>query len=346
MSSIPEEKTSTTGNGIAVVMVPLPAQGHLHPLLQLSAHLTNHGIDVHYIGSATHNRQARHRTHRGFHSLIASSSHRLHFHDLPFPSIPSAPPTVNPLLAFPSHLQPSFDAAAAHLIPHLSSLLLSLAPSHRRIALLLDSSMPFAATTASLIPNVEIFVFYPCSAISSLFFLQQSLGKLDENPILPGLHTRVSIHDCISDVFLEFLFSQMRSQTAVIAGRIMNTSHAIEGAILDQLAEEWKVERVFAVSPLIPVTAVDGEHHEDECVHWLDQQPTASVIYVSFGTTSSLSSEQLRELAAGLAASDQRFLWVLRDADRCDVFAAGPDARHVNQEAWTEQEEILKRSVN
>ncbi|KAG0491602.1 hypothetical protein HPP92_005000 [Vanilla planifolia] len=203
--------------------------------------------------------------------------------------------------------------------------------------------MQFAASTASLIPNVEIFVFYPCSAISSLFFLQQGLGKLDENPILPGLHTRVSMHDCISDGFREFFFRQMRSQTAVIAGRIMNTSHAIEGAILDELLEEWKMEHIFAVGPLNPGTAVNGEHHEDECVQWLDQQPTASVIYVSFGTTSTVSSEQLRELAAGLAASDQRFLWVLRDADRCDVFAAGPDARHVDQEAWTELEEILKR---
>ncbi|KAG0493646.1 hypothetical protein HPP92_004640 [Vanilla planifolia] len=112
--------------------------------------------------------------------------------------------------------------------------------------------MQFAASTASLIPNVEIFVFYPCSAISSLFFLQQGLGKLDENPILPGLHTRVSMHDCISDGFREFFFRQMRSQTAVIAGRIMNTSHAIEGAILDELLEEWKMEHIFAVGPLNP----------------------------------------------------------------------------------------------
>ncbi|KAG0493649.1 hypothetical protein HPP92_004643 [Vanilla planifolia] len=195
MASILEDLTNARGNGIAVVTVPLPAQGHLNALLQFSAHLTNHGIDVHYIGSAIHNRQARHRTHRGFHGLIASSTHRLHFHDLPF---------------------------------------------------------PFAASTASLIPNVEIFVFYPCSAISSLFFLQQGLGKLDENPILPGLHTRVSMHDCISDGFREFFFRQMRSQTAVIAGRIMNTSHAIEGAILDELLEEWKMEHIFAVGPLNP----------------------------------------------------------------------------------------------
>ncbi|KAG0491604.1 hypothetical protein HPP92_005002 [Vanilla planifolia] len=323
MSSIPEEKTCTRGNGIAVVLVPLPAQGHLNPLLQLSAHLTNHGIDVHYVVYATHNRQVHHRTQRDFHSLIVSSSHRLHFHDLPFPYIPSAPLTVNPLSAFPSHLQPSFDAAAAQLLPHLSSLLFSLAPSHCRIAFLLHSSMQFAASTASLIPEVEIFVLQPCSAFSSLYFLQQGLGKLQGNSILPELHTCVSIHDCISHVFLDFINSQMGSQTLAIAGRIINTIDGIEGAILDHLAEEWKLERIFAEGPLYTATAVRREPHEDECVSWLEQQPTASVIYVSFGTTLFLSREQLRELAAGLAASEQRFILVRRDTNRCDVFAAG-----------------------
>ncbi|KAL0346216.1 UNVERIFIED_CONTAM: Zeatin O-xylosyltransferase [Sesamum radiatum] len=45
-----------------------------------------------------------------------------------------------------------------------------------------------------------------------------------------------------------------------------------------------------------------------------------SVIYVSFGTTVSLSDEQIKELALGLEQSKVKFLWVLRDADRGDIF--------------------------
>nr|GMD39810.1 zeatin O-xylosyltransferase-like [Ipomoea batatas] len=46
-------------NNVAVVMVPLPAQGHLNQLLQLCCLVSSYGHPVHYIGSAIHNQQAR-----------------------------------------------------------------------------------------------------------------------------------------------------------------------------------------------------------------------------------------------------------------------------------------------
>ncbi|KAJ6912668.1 hypothetical protein NC651_015180 [Populus alba x Populus x berolinensis] len=46
-----------------------------------------------------------------------------------------------------------------------------------------------------------------------------------------------------------------------------------------------------------------------------------SVIYVSFGTTTALDDEQIKELAIGLRQSKQNFVWVLRDADKGDVFS-------------------------
>ncbi|KAK2977773.1 hypothetical protein RJ640_028918, partial [Escallonia rubra] len=56
------------------------------------------------------------------------------------------------------------------------------------------------------------------------------------------------------------------------------------------------------------------------CLEWLDKQEPNSVIFVSFGTTTSLTDEQVEELAVGLEESEQRFIWVLRDADKGDVF--------------------------
>lgn len=46
------------------------------------------------------------------------------------------------------------------------------------------------------------------------------------------------------------------------------------------------------------------------------------MLYVSFGTTISLSKEQIKELALGLEESKQKFIWLLRDADKGDIFAA------------------------
>uniref|UniRef100_A0A0D6QTL2 Glycosyltransferase n=1 Tax=Araucaria cunninghamii TaxID=56994 RepID=A0A0D6QTL2_ARACU len=52
---------------------------------------------------------------------------------------------------------------------------------------------------------------------------------------------------------------------------------------------------------------------EDEtCLQWLDAQKHCSLLYVSFGSSSVKSQEQLEELAVGLENSGQPFLWVLR----------------------------------
>lgn len=112
------------------------------------------------------------------------------------------------------------------------------------------------------------------------------------------------------------------------SGRLLNTCRAIEGSYLDMLREEphWRGQRTFAIGPINPINVLEGASEgagwcRHECLEWLDKQPAASVVYVSFGTTSSLSKEQVEELAAALEASGQRFIWVLRNADKADIYA-------------------------
>ncbi|KAK2966741.1 hypothetical protein RJ640_001065 [Escallonia rubra] len=57
------------------------------------------------------------------------------------------------------------------------------------------------------------------------------------------------------------------------------------------------------------------------CWEWLDKQEPNIVIFVSFETTTSLTDEQIQELALGLEESEQMFNWVSRDADKGDIFA-------------------------
>ncbi|KAH7436323.1 hypothetical protein KP509_05G013800 [Ceratopteris richardii] len=66
-------------------------------------------------------------------------------------------------------------------------------------------------------------------------------------------------------------------------------------------------------------------HEEDErCIGWLDQQPTSSVLYISFGSTTKISKPQFEALMQGVIDSQQRFLWVMRpglvdDIDCCSA---------------------------
>ncbi|KAM3339495.1 hypothetical protein P3S68_029364 [Capsicum galapagoense] len=84
---------------VAVVMVPLPAQGHLNQLLHLSRLITSYKIPVHYVGATTHIRQAKFRVH-GFDPLTAKN---LHFHEFPMPPFENPPPNPNASHKLPSH---------------------------------------------------------------------------------------------------------------------------------------------------------------------------------------------------------------------------------------------------
>uniref|UniRef100_A0ACD5XYJ9 Uncharacterized protein n=1 Tax=Avena sativa TaxID=4498 RepID=A0ACD5XYJ9_AVESA len=141
-----------------------------------------------------------------------------------------------------------------------------------------------------------------------------------------GLHS-VPMDVCMSKEFVEYM-ARVTTE-AEGAGFLMNTCRALEAEFLDAVAEipEIKNQKRFAVGPLNPLLPLATEPEvvtataRHDCMRWLDAQPPASVLYVSFGTTSSFRGEQIAELAAAIKGSAQRFIWVLRDADRADIFA-------------------------
>lgn len=110
-----------------------------------------------------------------------------------------------------------------------------------------------------------------------------------------------------------------------------------------ELLKKDKVNRnQWAVGPFNPVrirsSSPAGKGQSNGAKHryleWLDRHPENSVIYISFGTTVALSKDQIREIAAGLESSGQRFIWVLREADKGDIFnnGAGDDTDGYGEE--------------
>ncbi|EOA29507.1 hypothetical protein CARUB_v10013563mg [Capsella rubella] len=51
---------------------------------------------------------------------------------------------------------------------------------------------------------------------------------------------------------------------------------------------------------------------EQDCLKWLDSKTLGSVVYLSFGSGTNLTNEQLLEIAYGLEGSGQNFIWVVR----------------------------------
>lgn len=86
---------------------------------------------------------------------------------------------------------------------------------------------------------------------------------------------------------------------------------------------------------------------------WLDGQPNESVVYVSFGSRTALSKEQITELGNGLERSGCRFLWALKTTkvdkdDKVelqellgDSFLERTKDKGVVYAGWVNQEQIL-----
>jgi len=53
----------------------------------------------------------------------------------------------------------------------------------------------------------------------------------------------------------------------------------------------------------------------DPCILWLNTQKPSSVLYVCFGSHTTHRAPQILELALGLEASGQPFLWILQPPD-------------------------------
>ncbi|KAL4190721.1 hypothetical protein AMTRI_Chr07g77080 [Amborella trichopoda] len=98
-------------------------------------------------------------------------------------------------------------------------------------------------------------------------------------PVVPGLSPPI-LRGFINESFMDFLPRTVRFQH-LDRGLLFNTSKPLKAK----------------------------PHKFLECLQWLDKQAMQSVVYVAFGTIVSMSAVEVRELALGLEASGQPFLW-------------------------------------
>nr|XP_027095580.1 7-deoxyloganetic acid glucosyltransferase-like [Coffea arabica] len=108
---------------------------------------------------------------------------------------------------------------------------------------------------------------------------------------------------------------------------LLNSFEDLEGPILDQIRKHMPI--LFSIGPLhahlkVRIAASkstteksmghSGSFWEEDrsCIEWLNSQPDKSVIYVSFGSVTIMTRDELLEFWYGLVNSGQMFLWVMR----------------------------------
>lgn len=351
---------------VVMLVLPFPAQGHLNQLLhfcRLVLSSSNNTIPIYFLSSATHNRQAKTR----LHGWNTSEYSNLRFHNLHVPSYSTPPPDLSSLENFPAHLQPAFDATQIYLQTQLDKLLRSFSTSYRRVIVVHDSLMSSFSTFEG--GGVESYAFHSVSAFANLLFQWESRETISGNRVKSlGLSSVsasskavTSSEGCFTTEFLEFIRRQHKL-TAVDSGRIINTCLPIEDKFIELFAREPILNRkpLFHIGPLhpliAPTTEKSSDDHPHECLRWLDKQPQSSVLYVSFGTTTTMSLRQMNELSAGLERSQHSFLWISREADRGDIFTGKgggtsttggivPKGRGIVVRDWAPQVKILAHAA-
>nr|AAM09516.1 putative glucosyltransferase [Phaseolus lunatus] len=317
-------------NQVVVVLTPFPAQGHLNQFMHLSLLISSHDIPVHYVSTVTHIRQATLRHHKSISTI--------HFHAFEVPPFVSPPPNPNnPETDFPSHLIPSFEAST-HLREPVGKLLQSLSSQAKRVIVIHDSLMASVAQDATNMPNVENYTFHCTCAFTTFAFFWEEMGKppleafrVPEFPLLEG---------CFPTQFIDFIVAQYELQK-FNDGNIYNTSRVIEDPYLELLDLFSAGKKVWALGPFNPLTVEkkDSIGFRHSCMEWLDKQEPSSVIYISFGTTTALRDEQIQQIATGLEQSKQKFIWVLRDADKGDIFDGSEAKRYELPKGFEERVE-------
>ncbi|PPS15415.1 hypothetical protein GOBAR_AA05171 [Gossypium barbadense] len=156
--------------------------------------------------------------------------------------------------------------------------------------------------------NIPSYVYFPSSALSlALMFdlptsdetVSYEFKDLPEPMKLPG---SVPVH---GRDFPEELQDRSKDEYKCFKDLEPGTIEALQ-------LEEPDKPAVYAIGPRLQ-TDSSGGIDESECGKWLDNQPSGSVLFVSFGSGGTLSLDQFNELALGLEMSEQRFLWVILD---------------------------------
>ncbi|KAG8065191.1 hypothetical protein GUJ93_ZPchr0004g39320 [Zizania palustris] len=296
-----------------VVLFPFLAHGHIPAFLRLAVHLQalRPGLPVTFVS-----------TPGILDSLsLPATSPPIQFHALPFaPADHGLPHGAESLADLHVHQFITFFQASESLRPAFDSFVSGI---RSPVCIIADTFFAWTADVARE-RGASHAVFFPGGAFGyAVFFslwvhLPHTVMAGDEFP-LPNfpdvvLHrTQIPRHMLAATgadpwtAFFRRVISSCRKTDAVL----VNTVEELEPTGLDMLRTSFGVH-TSAIGPLLAAPAPSDSQDDTSIIQWLDAHPPRSVLYISFGSQSSINTDQMTELALGLEASGRPFLWTVR----------------------------------
>ncbi|PHT52343.1 hypothetical protein CQW23_06805 [Capsicum baccatum] len=311
-SHIAPMAANSSDNEVIVAMVPFSDYSHLNNLFDLARFIASHNIPVHLICFADQNKELKLRAQGG---LGASN---IHFKDLLRPSLTEKEDDdgrdgVPPVMLL-----------LRKLTEPIHKICCELATNAKKLVIIHDLMMSDQIQDVhTLISNVESYIFHTGATFSRYSSFRQSIpGVVDDDD-----HEKLI--EQMEDEFPvlephQKLWFRMEHELKLQSGEIINSCKEVEGKYLDLLANaKHKPLWIFGPFHLMleshdSISFSPSNITRHESLAFLDKQDVNSVIFVSFGSTTTLSQEQINELALGLEQSNHRFIWVLRKGEKAE----------------------------
>ncbi|KAJ4954845.1 hypothetical protein NE237_011628 [Protea cynaroides] len=299
------------------LVVSFPAQGHINPSLQFAKRLIRIGAHVTFVTSiAAHRRMTNAPT---------------------LDCLTYAPFSDGYDDAIDHRNHQCFDELKRHGSVTLTDLVVAAANDHQTVTCIVYNHLltwvPELARDLH-VPSVLLWI-QPAAVLDIYYYYfngyDDVIDRINNDPSfcleLPGLPslTCVDLPSFLipSNTRLPFkslfreLIQNLEKETK--ARVLVNSFEALEAEALRSIDKYDMV----GIGPLIPSAFLDGKDPSDtsfggdlvsstmDYMDWLNSKPEASVVYVSFGTTSALSKTQEREIGRGLLECRRPFLWVV-----------------------------------
>ncbi|XP_012085630.2 UDP-glycosyltransferase 74G1 [Jatropha curcas] len=307
---------------VHVLVVPYPLQGHLNPMLQFSKRLVSKGVKATLPNTIAINKSM----HADPNSPVDIETISDGFDEGGFAQAESTE-------IYLSRLQEVGSKTLADLINRLKDL------GRPVTAVIYDGFMPWALDVAKQFGLTGVTFFNQSCSVNNIYYhVQRGLLRLPLSeptvslPGLPLLHaseTPSFVSDSVSYPGFHHLVMNQFCNIDEADWVLFNSFYKLEEEIVVWMAKRW---RLRTIGPTLPSMYLDKRIEDDKdygistfkpdetnCIKWLQDKPSASVVYVAFGSVARLGAEQMEELAWGLKASNYYFLWVVRAAEQAKL---------------------------
>ncbi|KAJ1394356.1 UDP-glycosyltransferase family, conserved site [Sesbania bispinosa] len=320
------------------VCVPFPAQGHVNPFMQLAKLLHCMGFHITFVNNEfNHNRLVK--------SLGAEFVKGLP--DFRFETIPDGLPPSE--IDATQDIPPLCDATRKNCYTPFKELVMKLNSSDEVPSvscIIADGTMGFAGKVARDL-GIQELQLWTASGCGFVGYLQYDelvrrgiLPFKDENFVTDGTLDAsldwisgmkdIRLKDIpsfirvtnLNDIMFNFLGSEARNCLRS-SSIIINTFEDLEGEALNALRA--KNPNIYSIGPLHMLGRNFPEKErgfissgsslwksDSKCLKWLDRWEPCSVIYVNYGSITTMTKHHLKEFAWGLANSKLPFLWIMR----------------------------------